>query len=201
MNRVLVVCSLLIVFLLAGSPLAQGPVAVPAARLADSVGVNVHLHHTDTGYGNFELIKWLLAQLGVGHVRDGLIDTAWQGYYDRHNALGAIGIKGIFVAPPVLSDATLRNYPSKMARSFEGYELPNELDASGLPGVDRDAARLARPVPDPRRRSAPDAFSRHRPLAHDHRILCGARRRERVLRQRQPAQLHGRPQSRESGLG
>ena len=78
MNRVLVVCSL-IVFLLAGSPLAQGPVAVPADRLADSVGVNVHLHHTDTGYGDFELIKWLLAQLGVGHVRDGLIDTAWQG--------------------------------------------------------------------------------------------------------------------------
>ena len=77
MNRVLVVCSLLIVFLLAGSPLAQGPVAVPADRLADSVGVNVHLHHTDTGYGDFELIKWLLAQLGVGHVRDGLIDTAW----------------------------------------------------------------------------------------------------------------------------
>ena len=133
MNRVLVVCSLLIVFLLAGSPLAQGPVAVPADRLADSVGVNVHLHHTDTGYGDFELIMWLLAQLGVGHVRDGLIDTAWQGYYDRHNALGAIGIKGIFVAPPVLSDAALRNYPSKMARSFEGYELPNELDASGSP--------------------------------------------------------------------
>lgn len=132
MNRLLVVCLLLVVCASAG-PLAQGTVAIPADRIADSVGINVHLHHTDTGYGNFELVKWLLGQLGVRHLRDGLIDTTWQGYYDRHNTLGAMGIKGIFIAPPVLSDTALRSYPSRMAHTFEGFQLPNELDATGSP--------------------------------------------------------------------
>jgi hypothetical protein len=131
MKRLLVVCVLLVGCVCADA-LAEGPIAIPADHIADSVGVNVRLHNIDTGYGNFELVKWLLAQLGVRHLRDGLIDTTWQGYYDRHNALGAMGIRGIFIAPPALSDAALRAYPTKMAHAFEGYELPNELDATGL---------------------------------------------------------------------
>jgi len=168
MIRLLAACTLLAFLLLSSSPSAQGPVAIPADRLADSVGVNVHLHHLDTLYGNFPAVQWFLGQLGVRHVRDGLIDTSWQGYYDRHNALGTMGIKGIFIATPTVTDAVLRSYPSRMSYSFEGYELPNELDASGsatwtgtllqsltqLHGLDVDPALTQFPVIGPSLTSA-----------------------------------------------
>ena len=105
-----------------------------ADQLVDSVGVNLHLHYDGTAYrDSFDLVKARLLELGVRHVRDGLIDTTWQGYYDRHNALGAAGIKGVFIASPDISDFVLQQYPARMASSFEGYEAPNEYNASGDP--------------------------------------------------------------------
>ncbi len=117
---------------LAVTPTLTPAQTVAADRLADSVGVNVHLHYDNTIYrSNFDLIKARLLELGVRHVRDGLIDTTWQGYYDRHNALGAAGIKGIFIVTPGMPTAVLQAYPARMSSAFEGYEAPNEHNQSG----------------------------------------------------------------------
>ena len=67
------------------------------------------------------------------HVRDGLIDTDWQGYYDRHNELGDAGIKGTFITGFGQSLELLAAYPSRVSQSFEAYEAPNEADKSGDP--------------------------------------------------------------------
>jgi hypothetical protein len=102
-----------------------------ADSVVDSIGVNIHLHFGDTVYGNFPLIESLLKNLGVRHTRDGLIDTTWKPYYDRHVALGKLGIRGIFITNPAESDAVLVNWPKRVPGAFEGYEAPNESDNSG----------------------------------------------------------------------
>jgi hypothetical protein len=107
---------------------------VPADAIVESVGVNVHLHHNDTlYYDNFPLVRSRLHELGVRHVRDGLIDTTWTEYYARHNQLGREGIGGTFIAAMDAPSALLEEYPWRMADSFEAYEAPNEPDASGDP--------------------------------------------------------------------
>lgn len=105
-----------------------------ADALVDSVGVNVHLHYDFTPYKEqFELVKSRLIELGVRHVRDGLVDTEWQGYYDRHNELGGLGIKGTFITSFDQSVALMASYPSRVIHSFEAYEAPNEPDKSNHP--------------------------------------------------------------------
>ncbi len=107
---------------------------VAADAFVDSVGVNVHLHYEHTPYKEqYELVKSRLLELGVRHVRDGLIDTDWQGYYDRHNELGDAGIRGTFITSFDQSLALLASYPSRVIRSFEAYEAPNEPDKSNDP--------------------------------------------------------------------
>lgn len=107
--------------------------SISSDSIADSVGVNVHLHYTDSTYANFDLVKSLLVDLHVRHIRDGLIDTTWAEYYKRHNELGTLGIHCLFLTSPKQSDTLLATYPAKMARSFEGYEGPNEYNQSGDP--------------------------------------------------------------------
>jgi hypothetical protein len=113
---------------------ARAQQTAAADHFVDSVGVNVHLHYEYTPYKeNFELIRSRLIELGVRHVRDGLIDTRWQGYYDRHNELGDAGIKGTFITGFDQSVELLASYPSRVIRSFEAYEAPNEADKTGDP--------------------------------------------------------------------
>jgi hypothetical protein len=104
-----------------------------ADAFVDSVGINVHLNYLDTPYANFPQVLQALQWLGVRHVRDGLIDTTWQGYYDRHNQLGRSGIKGIFITSPAQTSPLLLSYPGKMSDSFEAYEGPNEYDQNSDP--------------------------------------------------------------------
>lgn len=116
-----------------GTPAAaQSTVATASAdRFVDSVGVNIHLHYNGTAYREqFPLIKSRLIELGVRHVRDGLEDTTWQPYYQRHNELGEEGIKGTFITSPEQSRELWIEYPSRVSRSFEAYEAPNEYDRS-----------------------------------------------------------------------
>src|ERR1700720_4607740 len=107
--------------------------AASADAFVDSVGVNVHLHYLDTSYANFPRTRQSLQDLGIRHLRDGLLDTTWQDYYNRHNELGRLGIKSIYSASPVESDQLLLDYPQRMKDSFEGYEAPNEYDRSQDP--------------------------------------------------------------------
>src|SRR5215471_9718631 len=69
--------AMLVVSAVASLPAAEVTTPAMADRFADSVGINVHLHHTGTPYDNFELVRTRLVDLGVRHLRDGLIDTTW----------------------------------------------------------------------------------------------------------------------------
>jgi hypothetical protein len=115
----------------AGYPGSEGEKAVWSDAFVNSVGVNVHLHYTDTSYGNFGAVEKGLKDLGTRHIRDGLVDTQWTAYYDRLNELGRIGIKSILITSVKQSPEMLATYPSRVADSFEGYEGPNEYDISG----------------------------------------------------------------------
>ena len=86
--------ALLALLMLAAAP----PAARSADAFVDSVGVNVHLHYDDTPYDDFAAVKRALLDGGIRHVRDGLTDTTWQPYYDRHNDLGRAGVHGTFIA-------------------------------------------------------------------------------------------------------
>ena len=125
----------LFLFLVAiSSGFAETPIDSDA--IVDGVGINVHLHYTDTVYNNFQLVQNLLLTLGVRHIRDALIDTSWADYYTRHNALGRQGIHSIFITSPQQGDTLLATYPSKMAATFEGFEAPNEYNQSNDPHWD-----------------------------------------------------------------
>jgi hypothetical protein len=103
-----------------------------ADRFVDAAGVNIHLHYDNTIYWNqFPLIRDRLIELGVRHVRDGLVDTTWQPYYQRHNALGQAGIKGTFIMGVNDTVELLAQYPGRMSSTFEAYEAANEYDKSG----------------------------------------------------------------------
>jgi hypothetical protein len=106
---------------------------VSADSIADSLGVNIHLHNGNTVYGNFPLIESLLTGLGVRHTRDGLIDSNWKYYYQRHISLGQRGIRCLFITSPTESAALLTSFPDRVRGAFEGYEAPNEYDISGDP--------------------------------------------------------------------
>jgi hypothetical protein len=103
---------------------------VSANTIAESVGVNIHLHYSDTVYGNFPLIRSLLIDMGVRHTRDGLVDSSWSQYYQRHIELGRLGIKCLFITSPSQSNALLTSWPKRVPGAFEGYEAPNEYDLS-----------------------------------------------------------------------
>jgi hypothetical protein len=112
---------------------ARAENAASSDAFVDSVGVNVHLTYLDTSYSNFPKIKQSLLDLGLRHVRDGLVDISSQYYYDRHNELGRSGIKGMFVSSTTQSDQVVLDYPQRMKDSFEAYESPNEYDLSKDP--------------------------------------------------------------------
>lgn len=123
------------VVVLPGAAIAQQTVG--ADRFVDSAGVNIHLHYDDTVYRNqFPLIRSRLIELGVRHVRDGLIDTTWLPYYERHNSLGEAGIKATFITRPNDSPELMAQYPGRMRDVFGAYEAPNEYDWSGGPDWD-----------------------------------------------------------------
>jgi len=105
--------------------------AVQSDTFVDSVGINIHLHYTETPYYNdFPLIQKSLVNLGVRHTRDGLVSNALQAYYDRHNALGALGIKGIYITNTNETASVFQGYPALVSKDFEGFENPNELDGT-----------------------------------------------------------------------
>jgi hypothetical protein len=92
--------------------------------------VKVHSNFNDNPYGNFNAVETALKNLGVRHIRDGLVDTAWTPHYDRLNELGR-GIKATLITSPGQTAALLMAYPSRVADNFEAYEAPNEYDQSG----------------------------------------------------------------------
>ena len=146
-SRVLVFISALFVAL---SVRSYAEKAASADAFVDSVGINIHLHHFNTAYSDFPQVETALKALHVRHVRDGLVDTTWKDYYNRHNELGRNGIKGLFITSANQTDDLLLQYPARMKDSFEGYEAPNEYDQSGdanwVSTLGNFLARLSRTV-------------------------------------------------------
>lgn len=107
-------------------------VPVAASEFVDSVGMNIHLHYDNTLYSNFALVQTALQDLHIHHVRDGLIATTWQPYYDRHAALAAAGIHGLFITGTTDTAESIHAFTQKTGGSLEGLEAPNEFDRSGV---------------------------------------------------------------------
>lgn len=115
---------------LPGQPGEGRDISTAAAEaFVEAVGVNVHLHYDFTPYKErFDLVQDRLRELGVRHLRDGLIDTAWPDYYARHEALAADGMRGTFITSLDQDSPLLAAWPLRVPRAFEAYEAPNEAD-------------------------------------------------------------------------
>lgn len=108
-------------------PAAAAPMqAAPADRFVDSFGVNIHMHYTDTVYWNFEKLKTTLRELGVRHVRDGLVFNGRTEYYERFRDLGASGIDALLIVSGDLSK--LKPTLDKLKPAVFALEGPNEVN-------------------------------------------------------------------------
>jgi hypothetical protein len=108
-----------------------------AAAFIDSIGVNVHLSYTDTPYANVEAVRARLRELGIRHVRDGLV----MGRPDQYRALKLLARDrvrtelilgdpaGRFGTGTLVEQlATLEHDVMPAVSAVEG---PNEYDLSG----------------------------------------------------------------------
>jgi hypothetical protein len=124
---------------------ARAQQTVAADRFVDSVGINIHLHYDDTlYYKDFPLIKNRLVELGVRHVRDGLVDQGFPPYYERFAELAQAGIKGTFIVAPNHSTEVWLSFPVRVGGAVEAYEGPNELDKSRDPNWAQTLAETMR---------------------------------------------------------
>jgi hypothetical protein len=127
-----------LVLLRAGEEEPQSPpVAAPPAAgdFADSVGVNVHLTYDNTPYADFDRVLASLRELGVRHVRDGLVPGR-PDQYERLDRLAGAGIRSTLIlgAPNATRVADLvATLKGPLSRAVEAVEGPNEYDLSGDP--------------------------------------------------------------------
>jgi hypothetical protein len=111
------------------APLPAQSVAYSSDAFVSSLGVNVHLHYTDTPYySEWTTVKTKLTDLGIRYYRDGATDTVEQFYYDRHEELAGLGMRGIFIADIAASGATLLDYPTRVPTAFYAWDGVNEYD-------------------------------------------------------------------------
>jgi hypothetical protein len=104
--------------------------ALSADKFVDSMGVNTHLRYLDTTYKNFNnIIKPRLKELGIRHIRDGLIITDLDSQR-KFSELGKLGIKST-----MLFDYRWNKNPKEVEQivkmlpdSVEAIEGPNEWD-------------------------------------------------------------------------
>jgi hypothetical protein len=112
-------------------PCGRSQAVIQADQFVDSVGINIHLHYTDTLYANFPLIESSLQTLGVRHIRDGVATDSWRTYENELNALADIGIRGLYITSPSQTAAQIQAFEMLVPNSIEGLENPNEFDNSG----------------------------------------------------------------------
>jgi hypothetical protein len=121
--------------------------AVSADRFVNSIGVNVHMSYSDTAYANVAEVRRALAELGIRHVRDGVV----LGRDDQYKALSTLAGDGVhadlILGNPGkrLSSDTLAAQLATLKRDLvgvaESVEGPNEYDASGDPDFARSLRR------------------------------------------------------------
>jgi len=111
--------------------------AVPSRAFVDSIGVNVHMSYTNTPYTRAGAALGALKDIGIQHVRDGLVANNPQ----QHEALRTFAANGIGVNA-VIGDSrnrwgSLDELMGVLSRDLRGavtsVEGPNEYDTSGDP--------------------------------------------------------------------
>ena len=103
-----------------------------AESFINSIGVAVHLNYIDTPYGKYnEIIKPRLQELGVHHIRDGLILEDLE-TKKKFKDLAEIGIKSTLVMDPRDNNTPSRavSVVKSVLESVEAIEGANEWDIS-----------------------------------------------------------------------
>jgi hypothetical protein len=138
-------CTLAIA-LTVGCSSGDRPPVYAADAFVNSVGVNVHMSYTGTPYTRVSEVRRAVRELGVRHVRDGLVlDRPDQ--YSALRALAADGVRAnLILGDPrgrfgtgTLEDQ-LTTLKAEMNGAVETVEGPNEYDNSG----DQDFAKALR---------------------------------------------------------
>ena len=114
---------------------SNGEQATSALAFTDTVGINLHLGYDGTLYRtNFPLILHSLQDLGIHHVRDGLIDygSGPSFYYTEYQELATQGIYADYITSIGQSEILMKAYPARV-HGMEALEAPNEYDTSGDP--------------------------------------------------------------------
>jgi hypothetical protein len=120
-----------------------------AFALRDSIGVVTHIVYYDTAYGDWDRIVSRLAELGVGHVRDGVFaNPAWRDWNERYyravERAASLGIKfdyGISGDNFGTIDQRLAVIAGRLRGTAASIEGENEYDL--FVGGDGWPARLA----------------------------------------------------------
>lgn len=175
LRRILLGPAMALVAVLAGAGLLAAPAgaaevgARSADSFVDSIGVNTHTYYDDTAYyTRFDTVVERLRELGVRHVREGLM-TGREDQYRMLNELAADGIRSTLIMgePELGADGLaelLATVKTKLPGAVEAVEGPNEYDSRGVPdwaaklsayqqqlyaGVKSDPALAALPVIGP----------------------------------------------------
>jgi hypothetical protein len=110
---------------------ASPEMARSSDAFVDSIGVNTHLFWGAYS-SNFPAVKAALFNLGVRHIRDGMVWLSWgTGYYDQLNALGSAGIHSTLLTSLSFDPVKVANYVSLVPQSLEAIEGPNEPNLAG----------------------------------------------------------------------
>jgi len=125
--------------------IAQPKQARSADSFVDTIGVNTHLSYIDTVYSekNYQRINQLLPDLGVRHIRDGLIlsipqkfDASY--YYNQLNYLALKhGIRSTLTnghsITTIIQEPELAHTLGRISASVIAITGPNELDNGSIP--------------------------------------------------------------------
>jgi hypothetical protein len=117
----------------------SAPVTGSSTAFADSIGINAADFYPDTLYNNHALVKQLLLDLGVKHLRGGIRLNGSSAEYAAVRDLAAAGMKKMWITgrPGSTVDPTrfdqvrdILTDPNRLAGTTEALEGPNEFDAT-----------------------------------------------------------------------
>jgi len=105
----------------------QGQQALSAFSFPDSVGVNVHLHYSNTPYvTNFPGLFNAMVALGIHHYRNGIDPYAYSFEYANAEALGQAGIKADWNIDRLDTPQNINAIYANAPDSIDAFEGPNE---------------------------------------------------------------------------
>lgn len=115
----------------------EGSPARPSADFVDSVGVNLHMSYSDTAYGDADRVQRALTELGVRHVRDGVVKDN-RPLWDSLKSMREEGIRSTLVIGDPderFGSGTLEEQlaalKQELGKDVDAIESPNEYDSTG----------------------------------------------------------------------